>query len=276
MDGKEISSLILKNLETDIKTKFAKATPPPGLATIQVGNRSDSSKYVKAKQTAAEKIGVNTSFSLELPETISEISLLKEIQSLNVNKQVDGILVQLPLPNHLNQEKILGSIAKEKDVDGFHPYNTGLLLKLGEDCRKQNVDVGSILFSNACFESKKKQEEAFFSISIPCTALGIITLLKHYDISVRKKHVVIIGRSGIVGFPSFVLMTHLNATCTLVHSKTVNLPQLTKQADVLICAAGVAELVKKEWIKENAIVVDVGINFKTNPILVYLWLWNGK
>ena len=205
----------------------------PSLAFVLVGDDSASQTYVRAKKRACAAIGI-TSTLTHLPPTISQKELLHEIELLNQNPNVDGILVQLPLPSHINDRAIMLSIHPQKDVDGFHPLNVGKML-LGED-------------------------HGF----LPCTPHGIQVLLQKYDIPVEGKRVVIVGRSNIVGKPlAAILMQkrpHCNATVTIAHSQSEHLTEITRSADILVAAIGKAHFITKEMIKPGAVVIDVGIN----------------
>ena len=230
LDGKKIAS----EIQEEIAIKVA-ALPgrKPGLAFILVGENPASQSYVKSKKKACAHVGI-VSTLIELPSSISERDLLKQIERLNQDPQVDGILVQLPLPLHIDEKIVTAAIDPKKDVDGFHPINVGKML-LGEE--------GGFL---------------------PCTPYGIKTLLQRYEVPVEGKHVVIIGRSNIVGKPlAAILMQkrpHCNATVTVAHSQSENLKELARSADILVAALGRPYFVKKEMVKEGAAVIDVGIN----------------
>lgn len=205
----------------------------PGLAFILVGNNPASQSYIRMKKRRCEEVGI-LSFDRELPATISEADLLKEIDALNKNPQIDGILIQLPLPDHMDTMRIVSAVDPHKDVDGFHPFNVGKML-IGEP-------------------------DGF----LPCTPHGIQILLMHAQIPVHGKHVVIVGRSNIVGKPlAAILMQkapHCNATVTVAHSQSENLKEICLSADILVAAIGKPHFIKKEMVKEGAVVVDVGIN----------------
>lgn len=211
---------------------------PPGLAFILVGNHPASESYVRMKKKKCAEVGI-LSVDRQLPSSTSELQLLKEIQTLNEDPSIDGILVQLPLPDHLNTSRITSAILPEKDVDGFHPLNMGRLL-LGE-------------------------QEGF----IPCTPLGIHVLLTHSQIPISGKHVVIVGRSSIVGRPLAALLIqkspHCNATVTLAHSLTENLSALCRTADILVAAIGKPHAITTSMVKPGAVVIDVGINRLSHP-----------
>lgn len=234
IDGKKIASDILEELKKEIER-----TQKPGLAFILVGENTASKTYVKMKKIACEKVGIR-SFDFEF-ENITEKALIELIEKLNHDKKVDGILVQMPLPAHINPVNIINAIDPKKDVDGFHPLNMGKLL-LGE-------------------------EDGF----LPCTPLGIKTLLQKAQIEVESKHVVIIGRSNIVGKPLAVMLMQkqkgANATVTVAHGNTRNLPEITRQADILIAAVGKPRLVTKDMVKKDAVIIDVGISREGKKIV---------
>jgi len=204
----------------------------PGLAVIQVGNIAASSVYVKAKTKNAEEVGIEV-IDHHLEESIPEEELLKLINTLNNKNNVHGILVQLPLPEHMHEQTILDSIHPDKDADGFHPVNVGKL---------------SIAAHN---------DE---NLLIPCTPYGCLIMLKDLNIDLIGKNAVVIGRSNIVGKPMAQLLIKESCTVTIAHSKTKDLPGLCKNADIIIAAVGRPKMVKGEWVKEGAIVIDVGIN----------------
>lgn len=227
IDGKKISQEIkdeLKEKAEHLKSEGKQAA----LAVIQIGNDPASSVYVNNKKKACAYIGIQ-SLSYELPETTTEEEVLALINRLNGDNAVHGILVQLPLPNHIDEDKIIQAISVEKDVDGFHPENIGKLV------------IG---------------EKGFVS----CTPAGIIELLKRSHIEPAGKHCVIVGRSNIVGKPMALLMLRENATVTVAHSKTKNLKELCKSADILIVAMGKPQFITAEYVKEGAVVIDVGIH----------------
>jgi len=229
IDGKKVADSIL----TDLQLKISKNHSKPGLVFILVGEDAPSLAYVNMKVKACAKIDIN-SHVIRLPKEVSEEALLERINAYNQDRHIDGILVQQPLPRHIDSDKIVSAVLPEKDVDGFHPYNLGKLM-LG-------------------------RSDGFIS----CTPLGIITLLHHYSIPIEKKHVVILGRSNIVGKPlaSLLLLKKPghNATVTVAHSATVNLKEITLSADILIAAIGKANFVTKDMVKKGAVVVDVGIS----------------
>ena len=232
LDGKKIAQKLKDQLKTEIENIKIKSNRVPGLAVVQVGNVAASSVYVKAKTKAAKEVGINV-YDHHLEETAKQDDLINLINHLNNNKDVDGILVQLPLPKKINEETVLNSIAPEKDADGFHPLNVGKL---------------SISFKN---------DE---NLMIPCTPYGCLLLLRELDIELAGKNAVVIGRSNIVGKPMAQLLLKESCTVTTVHSKTQNIEGICKKADILIAAIGKPEFVNKDWVKEGAIIIDVGIN----------------
>lgn len=227
IDGKKISGLIKDELKEKVATLRQKGIDVT-LCVIQVGADPASTIYVNNKKKACEYIGIK-SLSYELPEETTEEELIELIKELNEQPNVNGILVQLPLPKHINEDKILETISPDKDVDGFHPQSVGRL-SLGQ--------------------------KGFVS----CTPAGIIQLLKRYDIPIEGKECVIVGRSNIVGKPMAMLMLRENATITVCHSRTKNLSEITKRADILIVAIGKPKFITREYVKEGAVVIDVGIH----------------
>ena len=232
INGKEIASKFREKLKEEIiqlKNKFGGV---PGLAVVQVGNNPASSVYVKAKTKNAEEVGIEV-IDHHLEESITEEELLKLIDTLNHENNVHGILVQLPLPKHMHEPTILDSIHPDKDADGFHPVNVGKL-------------------SIASHNDK--------SLLIPCTPYGCLIMLKGLNIDLVGKNTVVIGRSNIVGKPMMQLLIKESCTVTLAHSKTIDLPNVCRNADIVVAAVGRPEMVKGDWIKKDAIVIDVGIN----------------
>lgn len=228
MDGKSISAQILNSITSEIQELKAKRGINPGLAVVLVGDDPASSLYVKNKENACIKVGI-TSRVLRLTQDVSENCLIDCISELNADSGVHGILVQLPLPKHIDQNRIINCISHKKDVDGFHPLNAGKLMR-GEDC----------------FE--------------PCTPKGIMKLIGHTGLNLSGKSVCVIGRSNIVGKPISLMLLNNNATVTICHSKTPNLAQYAGSADVLVAAIGKSEMIDDTYIKSGAIVIDVGIN----------------
>ncbi len=232
LDGKKVAQNLKDQLKIEIENIKIKSNRVPGLAVVQVGNVAASSVYVKAKTKAAKEVGISV-FDHHLEETTNQSDLINLINHLNNNEDVDGILVQLPLPKAINEEVVLNSIAPEKDADGFHPLNVGKL---------------SISPNN---------DE---SLMIPCTPYGCLLLLRELDIKLAGKNAVVIGRSNIVGKPMAQLLLKESCTVTTVHSKTQNIEDICRKADILIAAIGKPEFVNKDWVKEGAIIIDVGIN----------------
>ena len=238
LDGKLLSKQIKDELKFQVDNLIKSGKKAPHLAAIIVGNDGASLTYVSSKVKSCKKNGYNSSL-IKLDEKISEQKLINEINKLNQNSDVDGFIVQLPLPKHINEEKILNQIKPSKDVDGFHPSNFG------------KMALGLETF-------------------IPATPYGIMEIFSRYKISLEGKIVVVLGRSNIVGKPISILMSNKgnpgNATVILTHSKTNNLVNLTKQADVIISALGIPNFLKSEMIKKNCIVIDVGITRVKNPL----------
>ena len=231
IDGKRISAEIKDELKREV-AEWKEKGKEAALAVIQVGNDPASSVYVRNKKRACEYIGIG-SLNYELPEETTEAELLDLIAELNAKKEVSGILVQLPLPKHMDEDKVIRAIDPAKDVDGFHPQNVGALV------------IG---------------QKGFVS----CTPAGIIELLKRNDIEIDGKHCVVVGRSNIVGKPMALLMLRETATVTVTHSHTANLKEICKQADILIVAIGKNQFITADYVKEGAVVIDVGIHRDEN------------
>ncbi|MDD3001478.1 MAG: bifunctional methylenetetrahydrofolate dehydrogenase/methenyltetrahydrofolate cyclohydrolase FolD [Candidatus Riflebacteria bacterium] len=233
INGKEISQQIRGEIANTVKTITDTGAPPPGLAVIIVGDSKASQVYVSAKKKACEQAGF---YSLEiiLPAETTQAQLLQKIDDLNNDAKIHGILIQLPLPSHINESAILEAISTDKDVDCFNPKNFGYL-NLGADCLQ------------------------------PCTPSGALELLKRYQIPIEGKNALVVGRSNIVGKPMATLLTRENATVTIAHSRTKNLPELCKNADIIVAAIGKPEFIKGAWIKENCVVLDVGTNSVNDP-----------
>ena len=231
LNGKELAQKLQQEMTQEV-TELKEKGLQPGLAVILVGEDPASQVYVRNKERAANNIGMY-SVVYRLPETTSEADLIAKIEELNHDDKVHGILVQLPLPKHINEDLVLDTIDPAKDVDGFHPMNLGNL-----------------------FAGKPTM--------IPCTPAGIMELIKLSDLDLAGKNAVIIGRSNIVGKPMAHLLLQANATVTICHSKTKDLPKVAKQADVLVVAIGRANFVTADFVKEGAVVIDVGINRDEN------------
>lgn len=224
LDGKALSDKIKEELAKKVKGYLVK----PCLAVIQIGNDEASNIYIKAKEKACDRIGINF-IRVKFESDVNEQEVINKIVELNNDNYVNGILLQLPIPPKFNQYKLLNLINKNKDVDGLTDINAGLLFKGNNNL-------------------------------VPCTPLGIINLLKEYNIEISGKHAVVIGRSNLVGKPLAMLLLQNGATVTLCHSKTVNLKEFTKQADILISAVGKKDLITKDMVKDGVVVVDVGMN----------------
>lgn len=233
LDGKVVANHIKDNLKNVVATMKNDGIVPK-LCVIQVGDDSASSVYVRNKEKAANYIGIECE-TYHLPKTVGSIELAALIDSLNYNDSVHGILLQLPLPKHLDEQYFPSLIAPEKDVDGFHYVNAGLMF--------QGCDDAAML---------------------PCTPKGIMDILKYYEIDVAGKECVVVGRSNIVGKPIAMFLLQADGTVTICHSKTKNLKEVCKRADILVCAIGRPKFFNEEYIKEGAVVIDVGINRDEN------------
>ena len=229
LDGKKTSTLVQEAIAEEVREIVAQGQRPPHLVAILVGDNGASMTYVNNKVTTCERVGFASSV-VNLPENVSQEDLLKEIEKLNEDKGIDGFIVQLPLPKHINEQEVLLTINPDKDADGFHPTNFG------------RMALGL---------------EAF----IPATPYGILELLSQYKIPTDGKNVVVIGRSDIVGRPISILLSQKpwNATVILTHSRTQNLAELTQKADIIIAALGIPNFLKAEMVKEGAVIIDVGI-----------------
>ena len=235
IDGTAIAERLRAEIALEAE-KMAKAGyPPPGLATVLVGDNAGSQTYVRMKQKACQKIGLE-SFGFTLPATTSQEEVEKLVADLNADPKVNGILVQLPLPPHLDEEKILRSISIEKDVDGFHPINMGRLAQKGRE-----------------------------PLFVPCTPDGCIYLIDQIGYELRGANAVVLGRSNIVGMPVALLLVKRDATVTICHSRSRDLPGICRSADVLIAAVGRPEMVRGDWVKPGAVVIDVGTNRVDDP-----------
>lgn len=231
LDGKKTSQDIKDEIALEVIEIKKKGGKTPHLAAIIVGNDGASQTYVSSKVKACKKVGFNSTL-IELPEDLTEEQLLDEIELLNNDNDIDGFIVQLPLPKHIDEQKVLMLVNPDKDVDGFHPTN-----------------VGRMALDLPCF--------------LPATPFGIMELLERYKIETSGKNVVVIGRSHIVGRPMSILMSQKrkagNATVTLVHSRTQNLAEFTKKADIIVAAIGIPEFLKASMVKDGATIIDVGI-----------------
>ena len=234
IDGKKISKDLVEKVKDEV-SKIKKNGKSPGLSVILIGDYAPSQIYVKNKEKLAKEAGINSEV-IRYPKEISEKEVLKKIDELNDNSEISGILVQLPLPSHINKEKIINAIKPSKDVDGFHPMNVGGLAS----------GTTSI---------------------VPCTPLGCLFLIKSVEKNLEGKNAVILGRSNLNGKLMAQLLLKENCTVTILHSKTKDLKTECKRADILIAAVGVKEMVKGDWIKKDAIVIDVGINKDNGKIV---------
>eukprot|EP00543_Licmophora_paradoxa_P016621 CAMPEP_0202463662 /NCGR_PEP_ID=MMETSP1360-20130828/59072_1 /ASSEMBLY_ACC=CAM_ASM_000848 /TAXON_ID=515479 /ORGANISM="Licmophora paradoxa, Strain CCMP2313" /LENGTH=313 /DNA_ID=CAMNT_0049086657 /DNA_START=64 /DNA_END=1005 /DNA_ORIENTATION=- len=243
IDGKAIAQNIRQELKEEVTAISQKgSTKSPGLAVILVGSRRDSQTYVNMKKKACAECGIQ-SFGYDYPENATDDEIIRCVQNLNKNPDCHGILVQLPLPKHMDEEKVLDSILPEKDVDGLHPLNVAALTSTST--HGQRLDWSKL---------------ANIPFPIACTPQGCIELLDRSGVALKGKRAVVIGRSNLVGIPVAMLLMHRDATVTIVHSKTENTPEVVREADVVIAAVGRASLVKGEWLKPGAVVIDVGIN----------------
>jgi 5,10-methylene-tetrahydrofolate dehydrogenase/methenyl tetrahydrofolate cyclohydrolase len=230
IDGAQISEQIRAEVATEVKERIEAGKPVPGLATVLVGDNPASHVYVRSKHKACQEAGI-VSFGHELPENAKLGEVVDLVKKLNDDPAVHGILVQLPLPSGLDEEKVLSSVRLEKDVDGFHPVNIGRLAQKGRD-----------------------------PLFVPATPSGVMYLLQKYVPNLGGMNAVVLGRSNIVGMPVALLLLRANATITLCHSKSKNLKEITRSADILVVAVGRTEIVRGDWVKPGAVVIDVGIN----------------
>lgn len=229
LDGKTLAKKIQTEVAQEIEELKSKYNKVPGLAVVLVGDDPASQVYTKKKEQISQKVGIN-SRQIKLPASTSEEQLINTVETLNEDPDINAILIQLPLPKHINSEKILMTIKPEKDVDGFHPLNIGKLLTGMEP------------------------------FAIPCTPLGIMVLMKEYNIELKGKDVVVVGRSNIVGKPISILLLAEHATVTICHSRTKNIDEVCKRADIIVVAIGKERFLKADWVKPGAVIIDVGIN----------------
>ncbi|KAJ0976267.1 hypothetical protein J5N97_018232 [Dioscorea zingiberensis] len=235
IDGKAIAKEIHGEIADEVRSLSEKYGKVPGLAVVIVGMRKDSQSYVRMKRKACAEVGIK-SLDLDLPEDVSEAEVIATVHELNANPDVHGILVQLPLPKHINEENVLSEISIEKDVDGFHPLNIGKLAMKGRE-----------------------------PLFMPCTPKGCLELLSRSGISTKGKRSVVVGRSNIVGLPVALLLQKADATVTIVHSRTPDPEKIICEADIVIAAAGQAMMIKGDWLKPGAAVIDVGTNSVDDP-----------
>ena len=232
LDGKSLSKKIKTDIKNQVDTFKSAGKRPPHLVAILIGDNPASQTYVSAKKKSCEEIGFNSTV-IKYPESISQSKLLDEIEKINANNEIDGLIVQLPLPSHIDPSLVIRNISYKKDVDGFHPIN-----------------IGNMMLQQPCF--------------LPATPMGIMALIENYNIETTGKSCLIIGRSNIVGSPLSILMSRntkfANCTVTLAHSKTKDLNLLTKKADIIVMALGVPKFLTNDMIKDSSVVIDVGIN----------------
>lgn len=230
INGKNIAAELRQEIADEVEARVASGRSRPGLATVLVGENPASKVYVGMKQKACAQVGIE-SFGFDLPDDATQDEVMKLVTDLSNDPKVHGILVQLPLPAGLDEEQVLNAVKLEKDVDGFHPINIGRLAQKGRD--------------------------PWF---VPCTPNGVMYLLDQVGAQLEGANAVVLGRSNIVGMPVALLLVKENATVTICHSRTKDLPAVCREADVLIAAVGRAEMVKKDWVKPGAVVIDVGTN----------------
>lgn len=235
IDGKKVAQEVREAVAAEVAAMKAQGLPAPGLATVLVGEDPASQVYVRMKQKACAKAGIE-SYGYHLPATASQEEVESLVKELNDDPKINGILVQLPLPKGLDEERVLNTISLEKDVDGFHPVNIGRLAQKGRE-----------------------------SLFVPCTPDGVIYLLDSVGAELEGANAVVLGRSNIVGMPVALLLVKRNATVTICHSRTKDLPAVCRQADILIAAVGRPEMVRGDWIKPGAVVIDVGVNRVDDP-----------
>ena len=235
IDGKKEAAILREEIKNEIANLKKKTNKVPGLTVILIGEFAPSQIYVRNKEKNSKEVGIKSNI-IKYPSDVSEKEVLNKIEELNKDKNISGILVQLPLPEQINKEKIINAINPLKDVDGFNPVNVG------------NLASG-------------------YKAIVPCTPLGCLLLIKKVEKNLTGKHAVIIGRSNLNGKPMAQLLLKENCTVTVVHSKTKNLQNECLKADILVAAVGVPNLVKKDWVKNDAIVIDVGINKVDNKII---------
>ncbi|NMB56002.1 MAG: bifunctional methylenetetrahydrofolate dehydrogenase/methenyltetrahydrofolate cyclohydrolase FolD [Leptolinea sp.] len=235
INGSELAKQIRADVAKEVAERIQAGKPKPGLATILVGDDPASHDYVRSKHKACNEAGIE-SFGYELPATASQKEVQDLVKRLNDDPKVNGILVQLPLPKGLDEEGVLSAIRLEKDVDGFHPINIGRLAQKGRE-----------------------------PLFVPCTPAGCMVMLEKNLPKIEGKNAVVLGRSNIVGMPVALLLVRANATVTICHSKSTDLPGIIRQADILVAAVGRPEMVRGDWIKPGAVVIDVGINHVDDP-----------
>jgi len=235
IDGKAIAEEVRAGVKVAVAERVKAGKQTPGLATVLVGENPASQVYVRSKRKACAEVGIE-SFGYELPATATQQEVEDLVKKLNADPKIHGILVQLPLPSHLDDQAVLGAISIEKDVDGFHPLNIGRLAMKGRD-----------------------------PLFVPCTPAGAMVMLEKTLPKLEGVNAVVLGRSNIVGMPVALLLVRANATVTICHSRSKDLPGICREADVLIAAVGRPEMVKRDWVKPGAVVIDVGINRIEDP-----------
>lgn len=235
IDGKAIAKQVRDDVAAEVAKMVEAGKPRPGLATVLVGEDPASQVYVGSKQKTCAQLGIE-SFGFHLPATASQQEVEDLVEKLNEDPKVNGILVQLPLPKGLVEEKVLRKIRIEKDVDGFHPINIGRLAQKGPD-----------------------------PLFVPCTPAGVMVMLEKVGVDLNGANAVVLGRSNIVGMPVSLLLVRANATVTICHSRTKDLPSVVRSADVLVAAVGRPEMVRGDWVKPGAVVIDVGVNRIDDP-----------
>lgn len=245
IDGKAVAARIREQIAADVARMEAEHGTRPGLAAVLVGDNPASQSYVRMKRKACDQVGI-ASFGHNLPADATQEEVENLVRELNADPQVNGILVQLPLPKHLDEERILSMISLHKDVDGFHPVNIGRLAMKGRE-----------------------------PLFIPCTPHGAMVLLEEAGATFEGANAVVLGRSNIVGLPAALLLIHRNATVTVCHSRTKDLPGVCRQADILIAAVGRPEMVRADWVKPGAYVIDVGSNQVEDPASEKGYRWVG-
>ena len=245
IDGNAIADKIRLEITAEVERMIAAGLPRPGLAAVLVGERKDSQSYVSMKRKRAGEVGIE-SFGHTLPATATQAEVETLVAELNADPRVNGILVQLPLPDHLDDEKVLNTISIEKDVDGFHPLNIGRLAQKGRE-----------------------------PLFVPCTPDGVMYLIEQTGVPFKGANAVVLGRSNIVGMPAALLLVKRDATVTICHSRSKDLPAICRQADILVAAVGRAEMVRGDWIKPGAVVIDVGTNAVDDPTAKRGYRWVG-
>jgi methylenetetrahydrofolate dehydrogenase (NADP+)/methenyltetrahydrofolate cyclohydrolase len=245
IDGTAIAEKLRLETMAEVEAMAKEGLPKPGLVTVLVGDRPDSKSYVTMKQKRAREIGIESS-GYTLPATSTQEEVESLVRQLNADPSVNGILVQLPLPTHLDDEKVLNAISIEKDVDGFHPLNIGRLAQKGRE-----------------------------PLFVPCTPDGVMYLIETTGVPFKGANAVVLGRSNIVGMPAALLLVKRDATVTICHSRSKDLAAICRQADILVAAVGKAEMVRGDWIKPGAVVIDVGTNAVDDPTSKRGYRWVG-